>query len=82
MYKNFPKSTKVRDRKGTPKNFCDKEFAELSGALSGEICLKTIALLGSALELFRKFFGAVCAIFGFGVLSRALATASLVAPCG
>ena len=32
---------KLRDRKGTPKNFCDKDFAELSGELSGAICLKT-----------------------------------------
>ena len=34
-----------RDRKGTPKNLCDKEFAELSGELSGVICLKTLVLL-------------------------------------
>ena len=33
---------KVRDRKGTPKNFCDKDFAQLSGELSGAICLKTL----------------------------------------
>ena len=50
-------------RKGTPKNFCDKDFAELSGELSGAICLKTLVLLGSALELFRYFFGTVCLIF-------------------
>ena len=31
--------------------------------LSGVICLKTLVLLGSALELFTKFFGAVRAIF-------------------
>ena len=42
----------LRDRKGTPKNLCDKDFAELSGELSGAICLKTLVLLGSALELF------------------------------
>ena len=36
-----------RDRKGTPKNFCDKDFAELSGELSGAICLKTLVLLGN-----------------------------------
>ena len=53
----------VRDRKGTPKNFRDKDFAELSGKLSGEICLKTLVLLDSALELFRKFFGTVRVIF-------------------
>ena len=48
--------------KDTPKDFCNKDFAELLGELSGAICLKTLALLGSALELFRKFFGAVRAI--------------------
>ena len=53
----------LRTRKGTPKNFCDKDLIELSGELSGAICLKTLLLLGSALELFRKFFGAVRAIF-------------------
>ena len=56
-------SQKIRDRKGTPKNFCDKDFDELPGEFSGAICLKTLVLLGSALELFRKFFGAVRAIF-------------------
>ena len=61
-----------RDRKGTPKNFCDKDFAELSGELSGAICLKTHVLLGfeavtpsncseNSLALFVRFFG-------FGVL--------------
>ena len=54
-----------RDRKSTPKNFCDKDFAELSGELSGVICLKALVLLGSALESFRKFFGALRAIFWF-----------------
>ena len=53
---------KVRDRKGTPKNLCDKDFAEHSGDLSAAICLKTLVLLGSALELFRTFIGAVRAI--------------------
>ena len=39
-----PKSGK---EKGTPKNFCCyKEFAELSGELSGAICLKTLVLMG------------------------------------
>ena len=51
-------------QKGTPKNLCDKDFAELSGELSGAICLRTLVLLGSVLELFRKFFGTVRAIFG------------------
>ena len=53
----------IRDRKSTPKNFCNKDFAELSGELSGAICLKTLVLSGSALDLFRKFFGTVRAIF-------------------
>ena len=43
-----------RDRKGAPKNLCDKDFAELSGELSGAICLKPLFLFGSALDLFRK----------------------------
>ena len=62
----------IRDREGTPKNLCNKDFAELLFKLSGAICLKTLVLLGSALGLFRKFFGAVRAIFGFGVLFLAL----------
>ena len=37
----------VRDRKGTPKNLCDKDFAELSGENSGAICLKTLGLMGN-----------------------------------
>ena len=52
-----------RDRKGTPKNLCDKDFAELSGELAGATCLKALDLLGRAFEWFRKFFGAVRAIF-------------------
>ena len=51
--------------KGTPKNLSDKDFAELSGELSGAVCLKTLVLLGSALvplELVSKFFGGVRAI--------------------
>ena len=50
------------NRQGTPKNLGDKDVAELSGELSGVICLKTLVLLGSALKLFRNIFGAVCAI--------------------
>ena len=38
---------KLRDRKGTPKNFCAKDFAELSGELSDAIRLKTLVLLGN-----------------------------------
>ena len=52
-----------REREGTPKNFCDKDLAERWGELSAAICLKTLVLLGSALELFRKFFVTVRAIF-------------------
>ena len=59
---SFSALFKFRDKKGTPKNFCDQDFAELSGELSGAICLKSLVLLGGALELFRKFFGAVRAI--------------------
>ena len=36
----FNQEWKIRDRKGTPKNFCDKDFAELSGELSGAIASK------------------------------------------
>ena len=65
----------IRDRKGTPKNLCDKTFAELPGELSGAICLTTLVLLGSTLEFFRQSFGALRAtFFGFGVLFSALDT--------
>ena len=40
----------IRDSKGTPKNFFDKDFAKLSGELSGEICLKILILLDGALS--------------------------------
>ena len=36
-----------RDTKGTPKNFFDKDFAELSGGLSGAICLETLVFMGN-----------------------------------
>ena len=36
----------IRDRKGTPKNFGDRDFVELSGELSGAICRKTLVLMG------------------------------------
>ena len=49
--------------KMTPKNLRDRDFAELLGELSGAICLKSLALLGSALDVFRKLFGAVRATF-------------------
>ena len=57
-----------RDRKGTPKNFCDKDFAELSGERSGAICLKTFVLLGSAPELSENSLVFFVRFFGFGVL--------------
>ena len=40
-----------------------QRFSELSGELFGVICLKALVLWGGALDLFRKFFGAVRAIF-------------------
>ena len=39
---DFWGSPQIRDRKGIPKNLCDKDFAELSGELSGAICLKKL----------------------------------------
>ena len=55
------------DRKGTPKYFCDKEFAELSGELSGAICLKPLFYWVVPSNLFRKFFGTVpCDFLGLG----------------
>ena len=48
-----------------PQRTCaTKISAELSGEFSGTICLKTLVLFCSSLQLFRKFFGAVRAIFG------------------
>ena len=35
----------IRDRKGTLENLCNKDFARLSGELSGAILLKTLVLL-------------------------------------
>ena len=40
------------------RNLRDKDFAELSGELSGAIGLKALVLFSSALKLFRKLFGA------------------------
>ena len=71
--KNKEHPRNFRDREGTPKNLREKDFAELSGELSGAICLKTLVLWGSALELFRQFFGAIRAIFWlWGSLFRML----------
>ena len=46
----------ARDGKGTPKNFCDKDFAELSGELSGAICLKTLVLMGNSVDVSDIFY--------------------------
>ena len=43
-----------------------QDFAELSGELSGAICLKTLVLLDRALDLFRKMFSVLLVQF-FGV---------------
>ena len=62
--------TKIRDRKGTTKKLCEKDFAERSGELSGANWLQTLVLLGSdlvaptncsenSLVLFVRFFGFV-----------------------
>ena len=44
---SFPSPETLGDTKGIPKNFCDKDFAELSGELSDAIRLKTLVLLGN-----------------------------------
>ena len=47
---------KMGDGKSTTKKLCGKDLAELSGELSGAICLKTLVLLvttSNPLELFR-----------------------------
>ena len=36
-----------REREGTTKKLCDKDFAERSGELSGALCLKTLVLLAN-----------------------------------
>ena len=58
----------LRDRKGTPKGFCDKDIAELSGELSGAICLKILVLLGSASNRSENSLVLFVRFFGFGVL--------------
>ena len=60
----MPHDSLIRDRRVTTKKLCDKDFAKLSGKLSGAICLKTLVLLGNGLELFRQVFGAFRVIFG------------------
>ena len=59
----FPSKAKVKDRKGTPKRLCHKDFPQLSGEVSGVICLKSLVSFGGALESFRNFFGAVRVMF-------------------
>ena len=40
IYVRLVGGPEIRDRKGKPKNFCDKNFTEFSGELSGAICLE------------------------------------------
>ena len=53
----------LETEKDHEKKVGDKDFTELSGELSGAICLKAIVLLGNALELFRRFFDDVCWLY-------------------
>ena len=46
-FRRGPLRAGLTDREGTPKNFFDKDFAELSGELSGAICLETLVLMGN-----------------------------------
>ena len=50
-------------QKRYPKELLRQRFRRTSGELSGAICLETLVLLGSALDLFRNFFATVRAIF-------------------
>ena len=62
----FPICTRICLYQGqVPKELVRQRFAELSGELSGAICLKTLVLLCDALKSFRKLFGAVRAILWF-----------------
>ena len=63
VFRNFPRSSffistvlsaEKRDRKGTPKNLRDKDFGELSGELSGAICLKTLVFIGQSPRTVQK----------------------------
>ena len=54
---------KVQGRSST-KKLCGKHVGELVGEPFGAICLKK-PLLGNALDLFRQFLGAVCAMIWF-----------------
>ena len=56
----------IRDRKGTPKNLCDKVFAELSGELSRVICLKTLVLLGRASNCSENSLVLLCDVLALG----------------
>ena len=61
-----------RDRKGTPKNFSDKDLAELSDELflvrfaSNTFLLRVMT--GNPLELSRNSLALFVRFFGFGVL--------------
>ena len=57
----------IGDRTGTAKKLCDKDLAERSGELSGFASKPLFywVMTNNPLEVFRKFFGAVRAIFGF-----------------
>ena len=55
-----------------PKNLRDKDFAKLSSELSGAICLKTLVLLASALDLFRNSLVLFVRYFGFEALCSAI----------
>ena len=46
----------LREIKGITKNLCDTDLAELSGDLSGLICLETFISLSAALEVKRPLW--------------------------
>ena len=61
----------IRARKGTPKNFSDKDFAELSGELSGAIASKPLFYWVARSKCSeKKNFGLFVQFFGFGALFR------------
>ena len=57
-----------KGQKRYPKELVRQDFAELSGELSGAICLKTLVLLGSALNCLENSLVLFVRFFGFGVL--------------
>ena len=50
-------------QKRYPKEVMRQRFCRTFGELSGAVCLKILVLVGSALELFRRFFATVRVIF-------------------